>query len=102
MVVPPTSGVLSSVDPLRKRPTTFSRSTAPKDNDNSAWLETPTEKAQRVADEVAGIKRKRLPNVGAGRDDEEVEARRARDREIKREVEKHNVCSGDDAETKRP
>ena len=91
MLVPPPSGVLSSVDPLRKRPTTFSRSTAPKDTDNTTWLETPAEKAQRLADEVAGIKRKRLPNVGGGRDDEEVEARGARDRDIKREVEKHNV-----------
>ena len=91
MLLPPSSGPLAHVDPLRKRPTTFSRSTAPKDTDSSAWTETPTGRAQRVADEVAGIKRKRLPDVGKGRDDEEVQARRERDREIKREVERHNV-----------
>ena len=91
MLVPPTSGVLASVDPLRKRPTTFSRSAAPVDTDNTVWTETPVEKAQRIADEVAGIKRKRLPKVGDGPDEEELAARRARDRQIRDGVEQHSV-----------
>ncbi|ORX38963.1 hypothetical protein BD324DRAFT_618007 [Kockovaella imperatae] len=90
MLLPPSSGVLSAVDPLRKRPTTFSRSTEAKETDSTAWTETPADRAQRVADEVAGIKRKRLPDVGKGRDDEETGLRRERDLEIRREVERHN------------
>ncbi|WVO18264.1 hypothetical protein L204_105975 [Cryptococcus depauperatus] len=83
MLVPPTSGPLSSVDPLRKRPTTFSRSNAePLEVDHSVWTETPAEKAQRIADEVAGIKRKK--DKGGERlisEEEELEERRKRRRE---------------------
>ncbi|WVW79099.1 hypothetical protein I302_101063 [Kwoniella bestiolae CBS 10118] len=94
MLVPPSSGVLSAVDPLRKRPTTFSKSTRePESVDHSVWTETPAEKAQRIADEVAGIKRKKDK---AGERimsfDEEQEERRKRRREedIRSELQAHN------------
>ncbi|KAK6904527.1 hypothetical protein I204_06870 [Kwoniella mangroviensis CBS 8886] len=94
MLVPPSSGVLSNVDPLRKRPSTFSKSTRePESVDHSVWTETPAEKAQRIADEVAGIKRKKDK---AGERimsfDEEQEERRKRRREedIRNTLQAHN------------
>ncbi|RSH95455.1 hypothetical protein EHS25_000547 [Saitozyma podzolica] len=94
MLVPPTSGVLSSVDPLRKRPTTFSRSAAPVETDSTVWTETPAEKAQRIADEVAGIKRVKEPKRGVPSEDRDEEARkRRRDEQIDQEVQRHNKSS---------
>ena len=57
------------------------------------WTETPAEKAQRIADEVAGIKRKEPPKSGEGAaEDEAVVARkRRRDREILEGVERHTA-----------
>ncbi|KAK8843469.1 hypothetical protein IAR55_007126 [Kwoniella newhampshirensis] len=95
MLVPPTSGVLSNVDPLRKRPTTFSKSTAePSNIDNTVWTETPAEKAQRIADEVAGVKRKKDKageRIVSYEEEEEERRKRRRDREILDGVEKHTA-----------
>ncbi|WWD20999.1 hypothetical protein CI109_105480 [Kwoniella shandongensis] len=95
MLVPPTSGVLSNVDPLRKRPTTFSKSTAePSDIDNTLWTETPAEKAQRIADEVAGVKRKKDKageRIVSYEEEEDERRKRRRDREILQGVEKHTA-----------
>jgi hypothetical protein len=90
MLLPPTSGLLASMtDPLRKRPSTFSRNNNDVDTDSTVWTETPQEKLQRLADEQAGIKRKKGGKV---EDDSEERARkRMRDEEIRRGVEKHNV-----------
>jgi len=90
MLLPPTSGLLASMtDPLRKRPSTFSRTNKDVDTDSTVWTETPQEKMQRLEDEKAGIKRKK---GGKTEDDSEESARkRLRDEEIRRGVEKHNV-----------
>ena len=78
---------LTAVDPLH-RPTTFSKRTA--DSDSSEWTETPAEKAQRMVDEVAGIKRPR-----AGVDPDEERRVKQRDEAIRRGVEKHSVSDYD-------
>lgn len=91
MLVPPTSGILASaVDPLRKRPTTFSRNTQEVEIDSTVWTETPLEKAQRLADEVAGIKRKKPSTSGQG-GGHESGRKRMRDEEIRASVDRHNV-----------
>lgn len=91
MLVPPSSGILSSVDPLRKRPTTFSKNTHEVEIDSTVWTETPQEKAQRLADEVAGIKRKKNTRPGEGQGDGESARKRMRDEEIRASVDRHNV-----------
>ncbi|WVR09220.1 hypothetical protein IAU60_006283 [Kwoniella sp. DSM 27419] len=95
MLVPPTSGVLSNVDPLRKRPTTFSKSTTDKsETDHTLWTETPAEKAQRLADEVAGIKRKKDKageRIMSYEEEQEERRKRKREAEIAQEVNKHNT-----------
>ncbi|KIR58544.1 hypothetical protein I314_05792 [Cryptococcus bacillisporus CA1873] len=93
MLVPPSSGVLSNVDPLKKRATTFSRSTAQPETDSSVWTETPAEKAQRIADEVAGVKRKKDKagdRILTFEEEEEDRRKRRRDMEIKQELHKYN------------
>ncbi|KAL1410944.1 hypothetical protein Q8F55_001887 [Vanrija albida] len=95
MLVPPSSGSLSSLDPT-KRPTSFNRTSkaAITPEDQTVWTETPAQKAQRLADEVAGIKRKKdaRPDVDA-EDEVERKRRRERDREIRKGVEKHNTST---------
>lgn len=95
------------MDPLRKRPTTFSRSqrdpSAAESQVSSVWTETPAEKAQRLADELAGVKRDKVPNkeekkrmveaaaaAGSGGPGE-AGRKRAREEEVRREIERHNV-----------
>ncbi|WVQ93392.1 hypothetical protein IAU59_000461 [Kwoniella sp. CBS 9459] len=95
MLVPPTAGVLSNVDPLRKRATNFSRTNAePSDTDHTLWTETPAEKAQRIADEVAGIKRKKDKageRIMSYEEEQEERRKRKREAEIRDEVAKHNT-----------
>lgn len=56
------------------------------------WTETPAEKAQRIADEVAGIKRVKEPKRGVPSEDRDEAARkRRRDEQIDQEVQRHNV-----------
>ncbi|WWC91407.1 uncharacterized protein L201_006351 [Kwoniella dendrophila CBS 6074] len=94
MLVPPSSGVLSAVDPLRKRPTTFSKSTKePENTDHSVWTETPQEKAQRLADEVAGIKRKKDKageRILSFDEEQEERRKRKRENEIRNTIQEHS------------
>ncbi|WVQ75363.1 hypothetical protein IAR50_004982 [Cryptococcus sp. DSM 104548] len=92
MLVPPSSGSLSNIDPLRKRPSTFSRNTEEKHIDSSVWTETPAEKAQRIADEVAGVKRKKDKagdRIMTAEEEESERKRRRKDEEIKGELGKY-------------
>ncbi|ODO01695.1 hypothetical protein I350_06521 [Cryptococcus amylolentus CBS 6273] len=92
MLVPPSSGSLSNIDPLRKRPSTFSRNTEEKHIDSSVWTETPAEKAQRIADEVAGVKRKKDKagdRIMTAEEEESERKRKRRDEEIKGELGKY-------------
>ncbi|TXT13590.1 hypothetical protein VHUM_00957 [Vanrija humicola] len=95
MLVPPSSGSLSSLDPT-KRPTSFNRTSkaAITPEDQTVWTETPAQKAQRLADEMAGIKRKKDVRPDADEEDAvERKRRRERDREIRRGVEQHNTST---------
>ncbi|KAH9947358.1 hypothetical protein B0H21DRAFT_739220 [Amylocystis lapponica] len=91
MLVPPTSSdLLGSIDPTKlTRPRQFARSAAPaRDVDNSLWTETPAERQQRIADEVAG-KRRRAADASAPEDDAETRKRRRHEAEIRHGVETH-------------
>lgn len=91
MLVPPKSGdLLASLDPTKSRPRQFARSAAPsRDNSGSSlWTETPAERQQRLADEVAGRKR-RAVNAPPEEDSHDTAKRRRRDEEIRRGVEEH-------------
>lgn len=86
-----------ALDPKKLRQTkkTFSANTSssrPSTIDNTLWTETPAEKAQRIADEVAG-KRKRAANDDGASEKEILERRRKMeaDEDIRRRVEEHNV-----------
>ncbi|KZT42867.1 hypothetical protein SISSUDRAFT_1069269 [Sistotremastrum suecicum HHB10207 ss-3] len=97
MLAPPqTSELLGTLDPKKLRQTkkTFSANTSssrPSTIDNTLWTETPAEKAQRIADEVAG-KRKRAANDDGASEKEILERRRKMeaDEDIRRRVEEHN------------
>jgi hypothetical protein len=88
------------VDPLRKRPTTFNRSSKEVVVDNTAWTETPAEKYQRLADEAAGIKRNKEPIKGEKDQTFESRGKRQRDEELKAQVERHSVGPGSISEKK--
>lgn len=80
------------MDPLKKRASTFSRSATATGEpvDQSVWTETPAERAQRLADDVAGIKRRADPTPVSGKATGE-ERKRRRDDEIRNEVARHTV-----------
>jgi len=93
MLVPPSqSDLLGSIDPTRiKRPRKFAATAqTPRDADASLWTETPAERQQRIADEVAG-KRRRVTDVSAPSPEEERELRKKRryEEEVRRGVEEH-------------
>lgn len=82
------------MDPLRKRPTTFSRSTADPSASGGAdksWTETPAERRQRVADEMAGIKRKDPDQAKKQTQGSDFGTKRRRDEEIREEVDRYSV-----------
>ncbi|KAJ3551064.1 hypothetical protein NM688_g4939 [Phlebia brevispora] len=95
MLVPPSSSdLLGSIDPTKlTKPRQFSRSTAPARNvDTSLWTETPAERQQRLADEVAGKRRRAVnadPDVGDESTELEARKRRRRDEEIRRGVDQY-------------
>ncbi|GBE78575.1 GPALPP motifs-containing protein [Sparassis crispa] len=100
MLVPPSSSdLLGSIDPSKlNRPRRFARSAAPaRDVDSSLWTETPAERQQRVADEVAG-KRRRAADVDAVdvEGEGEMKKRRKHEEEVRRGVEEHtrNIRGG--------
>ncbi|KAH9920322.1 uncharacterized protein B0H18DRAFT_881187 [Fomitopsis serialis] len=93
MLVPPSqSDLLGSIDPTRiKRPRKFAATAqTPRDADASLWTETPAERQQRIADEVAG-KRRRVTDVSALNPEEERELRKKRryEEEVRKGVEEH-------------
>jgi Protein of unknown function (DUF3752) len=84
-----------ALDPTKLKSRQFSRTTADKPTASTLWTETPAERQARLADEVMG-KRKRSEIAAGGQQAEEETAedrkRRKHDVEIKKHVEKHNVC----------
>ncbi|KAI9059555.1 hypothetical protein FKP32DRAFT_1528066, partial [Trametes sanguinea] len=92
MLVPPSSSdLLGSIDPTKlTRPRTFARTAQPSRNtDTSLWTETPAERQQRIADEVAG-KRRRAADVDPTEDnDPDARKRRRYEEEVRRGVEEH-------------
>lgn len=89
MLAPPTGGVLSNLDPL-KRPTSFNKTSRAgvTADEQRGWTETPAERAQREADERAGVKRRR-----GKEEEEEIERKRIREkeREMREQIERHSV-----------
>ena len=90
MLAPPSSsGLLASLDPKKlSKPRQFSRSTTEKVTDNSLWTETPAEKLKRLNEEQSGKRRRATQGV---EETDEDRKRRKVDREIKRQIEEHNV-----------
>ncbi|KAI0367475.1 hypothetical protein BV20DRAFT_1000396 [Pilatotrama ljubarskyi] len=92
MLVPPSSSdLLGSIDPTKlTKPRQFARTAQPsRDADNSLWTETPAERQQRIADEVAG-KRRRAADVDPTEDtDPDARKRRRYEEEVRRGVEEH-------------
>ena len=82
-----------ALDPTKARPRQFARSAAPsrETSGSSLWTETPAERQQRLADEVAGRKR-RAANAEPEEDPHDAAKRRRRDEHIRRGVEEHTVC----------
>ncbi|CAA7266343.1 unnamed protein product [Cyclocybe aegerita] len=88
MLVPPTnSGLLGNLDPTRLKARQFSRSThdssSKSRNEPSLWTETPTERLQRLSDEVSGKKR-RVTDAPAAEDEDEKSRKRRRRQEEER------------------
>lgn len=86
----------AAIDPTKlTKARQFARTAAPsRDVDSSLWTETPAERQQRLADEVAG-KRRRAVNADPDAVDEdkeqEVRKRRRRDEEIRKGVDEYTV-----------
>jgi hypothetical protein len=99
MLRPPSaSELLGNIDPTKlTKARTFNTSTktagASGKVDMSLWTETPQERQQRLADEVAGKKRRAVNAEKEMSVEEEMEMRRKRkrDEEIRRGVEEHTV-----------
>ncbi|KAI0825270.1 hypothetical protein BC628DRAFT_1374328 [Trametes gibbosa] len=92
MLVPPSSSdLLASIDPTKlTKPRQFARTAQPSRNaDNSLWTETPAERQQRIADEVAGKRRRAADVDHADEDDPDVRKRRKYEEEVRRGVEEH-------------
>ncbi|KAG5337570.1 hypothetical protein C0989_009332 [Termitomyces sp. Mn162] len=89
MLVPPSSSdLLGNLDPTKLKARQFSRSTGPISNktDNSLWTETPSERQQRLADEVSGKRRRAVDNQ-ADADVDDSKRRRMDDEIIRKGVE---------------
>ena len=80
-------------DPTKLKARQFSRggSTASRSAPNNLWTETPQERQQRIADEVAGKKRRAANAEEDVRDDRDVQRKRQRDVELRKVVDDHNV-----------
>ncbi|GAA5963401.1 hypothetical protein JCM3765_003056 [Sporobolomyces pararoseus] len=104
MLVPPKEmDLMSSMDPTKLKSRSFQsgpkaqKSTRPGgmgDDGPNLWTETPAERQQRLQDEALGKKRKaENANPEELEDTEETRRKRARDRRLKEEVERHNSKS---------
>ncbi|KAH7912692.1 hypothetical protein BJ138DRAFT_1112154 [Hygrophoropsis aurantiaca] len=92
MLVPPKKGdLLGSLDPTKLKARQFARTAQPdRDASSSLWTETPAERQQRIADEVAGRKRRAVDVASSSKEeDDDARKRRRRDEEIRRGVEEH-------------
>jgi len=93
MLVPPSSSdMLGSLDPTKLKARQFSRkATTARDADNTLWTETPQERTQRLADEVAGKKR-RAANAEDGVPSEaDARKRQRKEEEIRRGISQYNT-----------
>ena len=87
--------IFVDIDPTKiKKGRQFARSSGQgRDVDNSLWTETPAERQQRLADEVAG-KRRRAVNADPEADPEAIEEGRKKrryDEEIRKGVDEYTV-----------
>ncbi|KAM0790613.1 hypothetical protein ACM66B_004477 [Microbotryomycetes sp. NB124-2] len=112
MLVPPKElDLAKSLDPTKLKARGFSQkatSDKPASSQSSGvdlWTETPQERAQRLADEAMGIRKKAVQSRAGGGDDsagrdaetEEQRRKRRRDEQLKREVEEYNRSSRKDS-----
>lgn len=94
MMMPPTQdGLASRMDPTKLRARGFNTGRAGRTggnggDDNSAWFETPEEKRKRLEDQVLGVGGKAS---SAKPEDLQSKARKARDEEKARNIQRHNV-----------
>ena len=92
--------IATAIDPTRmNKPRKFAPTKNPNagSTDTSLWTETPQERQQRLADELAGKKRRKensdIPD-DHGRGVPESLKRQKIDNEVRRAVADHNVCGG--------
>ncbi|KAL5495835.1 hypothetical protein ACEPAI_1299 [Sanghuangporus weigelae] len=97
MLVPPSSSDLLGRlgDPTKLKARQFSRggNTASRSAPNNLWTETPEERQQRIADEVAGKKRRAANAEDDGSDDRDIQRKRQKDLELRKVVDEHNKSS---------
>lgn len=78
-----------------KRPRKFAATEqTARDADNSLWTETPAERQQRSADEVAGKRRRADKGAMDPEAEREMRKKRRYDEEVRRGVEEHTVSIG--------
>jgi hypothetical protein len=98
MLVPPSSSsALSSLaDPTKLKARQFNRSSAAgsaRDAPSNLWTETPAERQKRIADEVAGKKRRAVEGVNEA-EEADAKVKRRRDEQVRKAIDEHNVrCS---------
>ncbi|GAA5897525.1 GPALPP motifs-containing protein 1 [Sporobolomyces salmoneus] len=101
MLVPPKEmDLMSTMDPTKLKSRSFQSGPKAQKSTRSGgmggadepnlWTETPQERQQRLQDEALGKKRKAENATPAEEDSEEAMRKRARDRRLKEEVERHN------------
>lgn len=102
MLLPPKElDLQATVDPTKIKSRGFKQTSKPHhsssaDRGNSSgslWTETPSERAQRLADEAVGKRRRAEDTSKDGEDDLEVLKKKKRDRLMRQQVEEHNRSS---------
>ena len=80
-------------DPTKIKARQFSRggSTTSRSAPNNLWTETPEQRQQRIADEVAGKKRRAANAEDDAVDDRDIQRKRQRDEELRKVIDGHNV-----------
>ncbi|MBW0470093.1 hypothetical protein O181_009808 [Austropuccinia psidii MF-1] len=102
MLLPPKElDLKSSIDPTKLKSRGFKQNSKPYSSSQdqqtctgTLWTETPVERAQRLADEAIG-KRRRAEDVTKTNDEDDLEKvkRKKRDKVIRNQVEQHNQSS---------